>query len=59
MRRDFTYVALVPYNIGNNTPVAVSHAVALLKKDLGSQAKIELAPMQSATCPKPRPTSTT
>jgi UDP-glucuronate 4-epimerase len=34
------------YNIGNNKTVEISHVVALLEKELGRKAKIELAPMQ-------------
>jgi UDP-glucuronate 4-epimerase len=34
------------YNIGNNAAVEVSHVVALLEKELGREAKVELVPMQ-------------
>jgi UDP-glucuronate 4-epimerase len=34
------------YNIGNNASVEVSHVVALLEKELGREAKVELVPMQ-------------
>jgi UDP-glucuronate 4-epimerase len=39
------------YNIGNNKTVAVSHVVALLEKELGRKAQIELAPMQPGDVP--------
>ena len=34
------------YNIGNNTAVEVSEVVALLEKELGNKAEVELVPMQ-------------
>ncbi len=40
------------YNIGNNTTVEVSHVVALLEKELGGRAKVELAPMQPGDVPE-------
>ena len=48
------YLRIAPwclYNIGNNTTVEVSHVVALLEKELGGQAKVELAPMRSGDVP--------
>jgi UDP-glucuronate 4-epimerase len=39
------------YNIGNNKTVAVSRVVELLEKELGREAKIELAPMQPGDVP--------
>jgi UDP-glucuronate 4-epimerase len=39
------------YNVGNNKAVEVSYIVALLEKELGRKAKIELAPMQPGDVP--------
>jgi UDP-glucuronate 4-epimerase len=39
------------YNIGNNQTVEVSRVVALLEKELGRKAKIELAPMEPGDVP--------
>jgi UDP-glucuronate 4-epimerase len=40
------------YNIGNNTTVEVSRVVALIEKELGRKAKVELAPMQPGDVPE-------
>jgi UDP-glucuronate 4-epimerase len=40
------------YNIGNNTSVEVSRVVALIEKELGRKAKVELAPMQPGDVPE-------
>ncbi len=40
------------YNIGNNTTVEVFHVVALLEKELGGRAKVELVPMQAGDVPE-------
>lgn len=40
------------YNVGNNTSVEVSHVVALIEKELGRKAEIELAPMQPGDVPE-------
>jgi UDP-glucuronate 4-epimerase len=40
------------YNIGNNRSVEVPWVVALLERELGRKAKIELAPMQSGDVPE-------
>jgi UDP-glucuronate 4-epimerase len=39
------------YNIGNNNPVEVPQVVALIEKELGRQAKIEMLPMQPGDVP--------
>jgi UDP-glucuronate 4-epimerase len=39
------------YNIGNNNPVEVPKVVALIEKELGRQAKIEMLPMQPGDVP--------
>ena len=39
------------YNIGNNNPVDVPKVVALIEKELGRQAKIEMLPMQPGDVP--------
>jgi UDP-glucuronate 4-epimerase len=40
------------YNIGNSTSVEVSYVVALLEKELGNRAKVELVPMQPGDVPE-------
>jgi UDP-glucuronate 4-epimerase len=40
------------YNIGNNASVEVSRVVALIEKELGRKAKVELAPMQPGDVPE-------
>jgi UDP-glucuronate 4-epimerase len=42
------------YNIGNNSTVEVCYVVELLEKELGSKARVELAPMQPGDVPETR-----
>ena len=39
------------YNIGNNSPVEVPKVVAILEKEFGRKAKIEMLPMQAGDVP--------
>jgi len=40
------------YNIGNNQTVEISHVVALLEKEFGRKAIVELTPMQPGDVPE-------
>ncbi len=40
------------YNVGNSTSVEVLRIVALLERELGRKAKIELLPMQAGDVPE-------
>ena len=54
MRRDFTYVSRPGAStiLATTRPSKCHDVVALLEKELGGQAKVELAPMQSGDVPE-------